>query len=62
MRAYGDMLKANERTSSRKLHSLTELVSEGCSLNGKGLIVPMVDVWRKQHTIRPTMLIARLSS
>jgi len=37
MRAcHSDKLKACELTYSRKLHSLTELVSAGCSLNGKG--------------------------
>ncbi|WP_156407755.1 hypothetical protein [Achromobacter sp. Root83] len=56
----GDMLKTNERTCSRKLHSLTELVSKGCGLNGKGPIVLVVDVWRKQHTIQPKMLVAKL--
>ena len=33
---HSNMLKACSITSSRKLHSLTELVSAGCGLNGKG--------------------------
>lgn len=64
MRAgHSNMLKASEITYSRKLHSLTELVSAGCSLNGKGpRSCFMVDVWRKQHNTGPQMLIAGLSS
>lgn len=63
MRAcHSDMLKACEITYSRKLHSLTELVSGGRSLNGKGPTCFRVDVWRKQHNNLPSMLIASLSS
>jgi len=38
-----------------------ELVSQVRSLNGKGPIVLLVDVWRKQHTTVPRLLKARLT-
>ena len=58
----GSMLKTTERTCSPTLQSLTELVSEGCSLNRKGPIVLMVDVWRKQHNDLPKTPTAKLFS
>lgn len=59
MRLYAENDCANLLTN---VATLMELVSEGCSLNRKGPIVLMVDVWRKQHNDLPKTPTAKLFS
>jgi len=59
MRVYA---RNDERTCSRWLQSLTELVFLGGSLIRKGPILLMVDVWRKQHNDVPEAQAAKLFS
>ena len=58
MRPYAEDERVNLLTL---VAILAELVSAGGSLNRKGPILLMVDVWRKQHKNPLKMLVARLS-